>query len=128
MGSGHFLITAIDWLTERLFALVDREWDEAPHGYVSPLREQLWRLQETYPDLSDLTLLQRMVLKRCIYGVDKNPMAVELAKVALWLHTFSWRAAAAIPRSPHHRRRLAARHPRRAGARVHLRVGPLSAQ
>ena len=89
MGSGHFLITAIDWLTERLFALVDREWDEAPHGYVSPLREQLWRLQETYPDLSDLTLLQRMVLKRCIYGVDKNPMAVELAKVALWLHTFS---------------------------------------
>ena len=89
MGSGHFLITAIDWLTVRLFALVDREWDEAPHGYVSPLREQLWRLQETYPDLSDLTLLQRMVLKRCIYGVDKNPMAVELAKVALWLHTFS---------------------------------------
>ena len=89
MGSGHFLITAIDWLSERLFALVDREWDEAPHGYVSPLREQLWRLQETYPDLSDLTLLQRMVLKRCIYGVDKNPMAVELAKVALWLHTFS---------------------------------------
>ena len=30
-----------------------------------------------------------MVLKRCIYGVDKNPMAVELAKVALWLHTFT---------------------------------------
>ena len=89
MGSGHFLITAIDWLTDRLVALVNREWHEAPHGYVSPLREQLWRLQETYPDLSDLTLLQRMVLKRCIYGVDKNPMAVELAKVALWLHTFT---------------------------------------
>ena len=30
-----------------------------------------------------------MVLKRCIYGVDKNLMAVELAKVALWLHTFT---------------------------------------
>ena len=30
-----------------------------------------------------------MVLKRCVYGVDKNPMAVELAKVALWLHTFT---------------------------------------
>ena len=30
-----------------------------------------------------------MVLKRCIYGVDKNPMAVELAKVSLWLHTFT---------------------------------------
>ena len=35
MGSGHFLITAIDWLTVRLAALVNREWDEAP-GYVSP--------------------------------------------------------------------------------------------
>ena len=30
-----------------------------------------------------------MVLKRCVYGIDKNPMAVELAKVALWLHTFT---------------------------------------
>ena len=30
-----------------------------------------------------------MVLKRCVYGVDKNPMAVELAKVTLWLHTFT---------------------------------------
>jgi hypothetical protein len=30
-----------------------------------------------------------MVLKRCIYGVDKNLMAVELAKVSLWLHTFT---------------------------------------
>ncbi len=88
MGSGHFLLTAIDWLTERLEDLVDREWPEAK-GYVSPLREQLWELQEEHPDLSDYALLQRMVLKRCIYGVDKNPMAVELAKVALWLHSFS---------------------------------------
>jgi len=30
-----------------------------------------------------------MILKRVIFGVDKNPMAVELAKVALWLHTFT---------------------------------------
>ena len=88
MGSGHFLITAIDWLTRELASLADREWDEKP-GHVSPVREQLWQLQETYPALSDETLLQRMVLKRCIYGVDKNPMAVELAQVALWLHTFT---------------------------------------
>src|SRR3546814_17074259 len=30
-----------------------------------------------------------MILKRVVYGVDKNPMAVELAKLALWLHTFT---------------------------------------
>jgi type II restriction/modification system DNA methylase subunit YeeA len=28
-------------------------------------------------------------MKRCIYGVDINPMAVELAKVSLWLHSFT---------------------------------------
>jgi hypothetical protein len=39
--------------------------------------------------LDDRHIIRRMVLKRCIYGVDKNPMAVELAKVALWLHTFT---------------------------------------
>ena len=89
MGSGHFLITAVDWLTTRLAALVNREWDEAEPGYVSPIRAELRQLQEDHPDLRDETLLQRMVLKRCIYGVDKNPLAVELAKVAFWLHTFT---------------------------------------
>lgn len=89
MGSGHFLITALDWLTGQLAALVNREWPEAEPGYVSPIRAQLWELQEQHPDLNDETLLQRMALKRCIYGVDKNPLAVELAKVAIWLHTFT---------------------------------------
>jgi Eco57I restriction-modification methylase len=37
----------------------------------------------------DKVIVRRMVLKRVIYGVDKNPMAVELAKVALWLHSFT---------------------------------------
>ena len=39
--------------------------------------------------LSDQAIIRRMVLKRCIYGVDKNPMTVELAKVSLWLHSFT---------------------------------------
>jgi len=39
--------------------------------------------------LNDLNLLKRHVLKRCIYGVDLNPMAVELAKVSLWLDCFT---------------------------------------
>ncbi|MCY3557250.1 MAG: N-6 DNA methylase [Chloroflexi bacterium] len=88
MGSAHFLITAIDWLAEQLVSLINSEWEQAP-GYVSPVRERVWELQDTHPGLDDHTLLQRMVLKRCIYGVDKNPMAVELARVALWLHTFT---------------------------------------
>ena len=88
MGSAHFLITAIDWLAEQLVSLINSEWEQVP-GYVSPVRERVWELQDAHPGLDDHTLLQRMVLKRCIYGVDKNPMAVELARVALWLHTFT---------------------------------------
>ena len=39
--------------------------------------------------LSDRAIIRRMVLKRCIYGVDLNPLAVELAKMSLWLHSFT---------------------------------------
>ena len=39
--------------------------------------------------MTDVNLLKRHVLKRCIYGVDLNPMAVELAKVSLWLDCFT---------------------------------------
>ncbi|MBF0665607.1 MAG: restriction endonuclease, partial [Brevundimonas sp.] len=46
-----------------------------------------WTIDEE--QLDDRHIVRRMVLKRCVYGVDKNPMAVELAKVALWLHTFT---------------------------------------
>ena len=114
MGSGHFLITALDWLTARIVELLDPDWEEAP-GYISPVAEEVERhrafdrtpLHESirgtirdrieerravtgqFDPPSTETVIQRMVLKRCIYGVDKNDMAVELAKVALWLHTFA---------------------------------------
>ena len=42
------------------------------------------------------------MLKRCVYGVDRNPMAVELAKVSLWLHTFT--AGAPLSFLDHHLR------------------------
>ncbi len=112
MGSGHFLITAIDWLTARILDLLERDWEHDP-DYTSPLQDEIdqARAFDTTPpeniegplrleiegrqavrrqfDVPDArSYVQRMVLKRCIYGVDKNPMAVELAKVALWLHTF----------------------------------------
>ena len=50
-------------------------------------RESDWALDES--QLTDQTIIRRMVLKRCIYGVDKNPLTVELAKVSLWLHSFT---------------------------------------
>ncbi len=39
--------------------------------------------------LDDEALIRRIILKRCVFGVDLNPMAVELAKLSLWLHSFT---------------------------------------
>ena len=71
-------------------------------GYISPVTGSIHTIRETIlsraksegwtvdpGQLDDRQIVRRMVLKRCIYGVDKNPMAVELAKVSLWLHTFT---------------------------------------
>ena len=90
IGSGHFLLTAIDYLTDRTIDLLRTEWESAPEDYQSPLQARIDQVRsqiEEPPD--DREIVQRMVLKRCIYGVDKNPSAVELARVAIWLHTFT---------------------------------------
>ena len=105
MGSGHFLVTAVDYLSDYVAELVEYApavpaWLREP--YVSPLVERVaairrdilrraeaadWVLDTA--QLTDQAIIRRMVLKRCIYGVDKNPLAVELAKVSLWLHSFT---------------------------------------
>src|SRR5438477_12878305 len=46
-----------------------------------------WAVREDQRE--DRLIVRRIVLKRVVFGVDKNPMAVELAKVSLWLHTFT---------------------------------------
>ncbi|PJK27698.1 Eco57I restriction-modification methylase domain-containing protein [Minwuia thermotolerans] len=105
MGSGHFLVGLVDALTDHVLAamadaelLIPAEWGD----YVSPLSERIDHIRVTIQQnaerrgwtvddeqLDDRHIVRRMVLKRCVYGVDKNPMAVELAKVSLWLHTFT---------------------------------------
>ncbi|NIJ09531.1 hypothetical protein FHS31_003164 [Sphingomonas vulcanisoli] len=103
MGSGHFLVSLVDTLADHV---LDAMAEAAALGvdlhYTSPLADKIediratilknartanWTIDEE--QLDDRHIVRRMVLKRCVYGVDKNPMAVELAKVALWLHTFT---------------------------------------
>ena len=117
MGSGHFLVDLIDFLSLRVFRAtveaVGIATEAGLEGYRSPVlaraeetrrriealgREQGWRLRPEH--LTDEAIVRRMVLKRCVYGVDKNPMAVELAKVALWLHTLT--AGAPLSFLDHH--------------------------
>ena len=105
MGSGHFLVTAVDYLSDAIADLVEYAPTAAPwleDAYTSPLLERIaairadilaradaanWVIDK--PQLTDQAIIRRMVLKRCIYGVDKNPLTVELAKVSLWLHSFT---------------------------------------
>ena len=101
MGSGHFLVSLVDYLADSVIAAM-AEAEAAVEGYVSPLASRIQAIRERImanaeernwtidrDRLDDRHIVRRMVLKRCVYGVDKNPMAVELAKVALWLHTFT---------------------------------------
>ncbi|WP_374389436.1 Eco57I restriction-modification methylase domain-containing protein [Sandaracinobacter sp.] len=107
MGSGHFLVSLVDRLTNHALdaiaearALVKARFPDL--DYESPVAEEVRKVRATIrgnaqdagwavseEQLDDPQLVKRMVLKRCVYGADKNPRAVELAKVALWLHTFT---------------------------------------
>ena len=96
MGSGHFLVEAVDFLTDQLIQILNvypdhnpilKMLDQMRNSIVENLRSQGIRLDPSR--LEPTQLLQRVVMKRCIYGVDLNPMAVELAKVSLWLHSFT---------------------------------------
>jgi len=66
-GSGHFLLAAARRLAERLAALRSTEGAIKPQDYRHALRE---------------------VIGRCIFGVDRNPLALELCRTALWLEGF----------------------------------------
>lgn len=93
MGSGAFLVQACRWLSDRLVEAwaaaetngkrIDSEgriFDDATTEGFDPLSQ----------DVEERAIVaRRLVAERCLYGVDKNPLAVELAKLSLWLTTMS---------------------------------------
>ena len=74
MGSGHFLLRACQYLAEEI----------ATHPFSAEPD-----LHEVEEDESAIVFWKRKIVERCLYGVDINPLAVELAKLALWLETVS---------------------------------------
>jgi hypothetical protein len=95
MGSGHFLVAVVNEITQWVIDLLRqypeaplmREIDELRRSIIEEQRKRGIRLDEDL--LTDDVILKRMVMKRCVYGVDINPLAVELAKVSLWLDSFT---------------------------------------
>ncbi len=66
MGSGHFLIGTVNYIAKRICEIEDEEITD-----------------------KHLNERKRDVVRRCVYGVDVNPLAVDLAMVSLWLETLS---------------------------------------
>lgn len=92
MGSGHFLVAAVDRIeTAMRNFLVDRNVPGVTNELIkleAAAIEALGADFEFSGDIDRAGLLRRQVARRCIYGLDINPLAVELARLALWIHTF----------------------------------------
>lgn len=93
MGSGHFLIFAIDRIERKFRAYLEKRSLPAVRLQLQELREaaqkELGDAAATIENkLEDAALLRRLIARRCVYGVDMNPISVQLAQLAVWIHTF----------------------------------------
>jgi hypothetical protein len=93
MGSGAFLVQACRWLSDRLV----EAWSQVEatgkdrlsvDGEVNGGRS--CQLNLCRATLKPRTVIaRRLIAERCLYGVDLNPLAVELAKLSIWLVTLA---------------------------------------
>lgn len=91
MGSGHFLVAAISHIEQKFGSFLER------HPIPGVEKELLELRDAATAALSDVGitaeidrsgLLSRQIAKRCVYGLDINEIAVELARLAIWVRTF----------------------------------------
>jgi hypothetical protein len=90
MGSGHFLIAAVDRIEVRLSQFLTENQlpqvlDELALLYGASVRAAG---KAGAPGADRSALLRRQIARRCVYGIDQNYLAVELARLSLWIHTF----------------------------------------
>ena len=92
MGSGSFLVAALRILTAAVIQSLHEHGRVTKEGELLQLRCEL--LPEADRAVSEdrlESLVRRMVVEHCLYGVDIDPLAVELARVALWIETLDKR-------------------------------------
>lgn len=91
MGSGAFLVQACRYLAERLV----EAWTQAENNGSAVTTDGVvvdaLGAADPMPKSQDerLVAARRLVAERCLYGVDNNPLAVELAKLSVWLVTLA---------------------------------------
>jgi hypothetical protein len=91
MGSGAFLVQVCRWLSERLV----EAWARAEEGGKSitsdgEVVDAIGSREPLRKDVDErLLTARRLIAEQCLYGVDINPLAVELAKLSIWLITLA---------------------------------------
>jgi hypothetical protein len=85
-GSAHFLVEVVEELADQIATLLGELALPAVRDELDGLRRAAG---STFgAGIEDTALLKRLVLKRCVYGVDLSRMGAEIAKVSLWLGSF----------------------------------------
>lgn len=94
MGSGHFLVAAVDRIEAKMRTFLAEKETQVPgvnaqlHRLAKAAKAALGKDESAIGEIEPAALLRRQIARRCIYGLDINPLAVELARLALWIHTF----------------------------------------
>jgi hypothetical protein len=94
MGSGHFPIATVDRIERRFSSYLAKRPLPGVVNELSRLRQAAIDGIENAGgsiegiEIENIQLLRRQIARRCIYGVDVNNIAVQLARLSLWIHTF----------------------------------------
>ena len=86
-GSAHFLVGAARHLGARLHAAYRRQGKDPPPAF-HPRRELTDAVRQEWEQLG-LAWCKRRIVERCLFGVDYNPTAVQLAQVSLWIESLA---------------------------------------
>ncbi|QIK06148.1 hypothetical protein G7Z12_09040 [Streptomyces sp. ID38640] len=84
MGSAAFLVAACRYLAKALVEAWSREGDERAKAYLAAAESLSASAVDAEADRV-MVEARRQIIEHCLYGVDINPMAVEMAKLSLWL-------------------------------------------
>ncbi|MBZ5516833.1 MAG: N-6 DNA methylase [Acidobacteriia bacterium] len=93
MGSGHFLVFAVEYLADYVYEQLGKI--RAQQKVNGKVKKKAEKEELPLPLDAPIEFIRARIAERCIYGVDINPLAVELAKLSLWVAT----AAKGVPLS-----------------------------
>ncbi|MEV7014203.1 DNA methyltransferase [Streptomyces sp. NPDC093991] len=86
MGSAAFLVAACRYLADKLIDAWVEEEDEEALAFRGSHRDQAGAVTAADAESDPVVIrARRLIIEHCLYGVDINPMAVEMAKLSLWL-------------------------------------------